>query len=157
MCMCQAVHRQNNQNLLRFNFYWNLLTMSRGYMICYEFAHTGWKSSCCAIWRNNNDVAGDTGQVWRAVHYHPRPHSGRGIYGNVWYDNCCRHFQPSVCGPEFLEKPLYPGFLTGIWNGTSLLAFSRGKQERHTNRFISTNHCISGILVILIVNDFITF
>lgn len=125
----------------------NLLTMSRGYII----SHTGWKSTCCAIWRHNNDVARHTGKVWRPLHYHPRPHSGRGIHGDVWYDYCCRHFQPAVRGLEFLEKPLYPWVLIGVWNGASLLAVSRCQQERHTNRFTSKSYCISVILIHLAI------
>lgn len=101
------------------------------------FTRTGWKSSCRAVWRCNNDVTWHSGQVWRSFHHHPRTYSWRCIHGDVWHDHCCWYFQSTVCGPEFFKKSLYPWFFTGVWNGTPPLAVSRTEQERHTNRFTS--------------------
>lgn len=109
----------------------------RVYHLLTHSSHIGWKSSCRAVWRCNNDVTWHSGQVWRSFHHHPRPYSWRCIYGDVWHDHCCWYFQSTVCGPEFFKKSLYPWFLTGVWNGTPPLAVSRTEQERHTNRFTS--------------------
>lgn len=76
-----------------------------------HFVVSGGQQACNPVRCCHDAAAGTRGEIQRPVCLSARPGSGSSVLHPVRDDHRSGTFQPAVCWPEFLQKPLRLGFL----------------------------------------------